>query len=303
MSHLVHFTSCPVCNSQSVKEVFSATDYTVSKEQFLIVECKDCTLRFTQNTPCETAMQKYYESFDYISHSDSRKGIINKLYHFARKFTMVSKMNMVKEATGRPVGMLLDVGSGTGTFVHTMEEAGWSVIGFEPDANARAYALKQYNCDIYAEDELFNLHESTYSAITMWHVLEHIHRLDEYLVQLKKLLVPDGKLIIALPNYTSKDAEIYQAGWASYDVPRHLYHFSPASFKKLMEKHGLKIVDTKPLWLDSYYISMLSEKYKNGSLLKGVWNGLRSNIHAFRKIENCSSLVYIVGKVDENIQD
>jgi len=303
MNHLVHYTSCPVCKNKSLQQILEVKDFTVSKELFPVVECKDCGLRFTQNIPCETAIQRYYQSTNYISHSNSKKGIINRLYHVARMFTMMSKEALVKHATGRAVGMLLDVGSGTGSFVHTMSVAGWNVVGVEPDAAARAFALKKYNSDIYPAEELFMLPDATYDAITMWHVLEHVHRLDEYIAQLKKVLAPGGKIIIAVPNYKSKDATVYQANWAAYDVPRHLYHFSPQSMRKLMEQHGLQVISTKPMWLDSFYVSMLSEKNIKGSLMKAIWNGIKSNINALFHKEECSSLVYVIGApvVDENL--
>lgn len=294
MNHLVQYTSCPVCKNQSIHQVLEVKDFTVSNELFPIMECNGCGLRFTQNIPCETAIQQYYQSSNYISHSNSKKGIINRLYHFARTFTMMSKEALVKKATGRSVGMLLDVGSGTGTFVHTMAVAGWNVVGVEPDAAARAFAFKKYNSDIYPAEELFMLPESTYDAITMWHVLEHVHRLDEYITQLKKILAPGGKLIIAVPNYKSKDAHIYKEQWASYDVPRHLYHFSPQSMRKLMEQHGLKVITTKPMWLDSFYISMLSERNQKGNILRALWNGTMSNFNALFNKEKSSSLVYVI---------
>ncbi len=294
MSQLVQYTSCPVCKSQSFNQVLNVKDFTVSQELFPVMECKNCSLRFTQQIPDETAVHRYYQSADYISHTNTNKGIINRLYHVARTFTMMSKERLVKNATKKAVGMLLDVGSGTGTFVHTMSVAGWNVVGLEPDAAARAAALKKYNCDIYPSEELFMLPASTYDAVTMWHVLEHVHRLDEYVEQLKKLLAPGGKLIVAVPNYTGKDAAAYNEHWAAYDVPRHLYHFSPKAMRVLMERHGMKVIATKPMWLDSYYVSLLSERHRKGSFLRGIWNGFVSNVNALFQKEKCSSLVYII---------
>lgn len=294
MNHLVNYSCCPVCKGESLKEVLSVQDFTVSNELFPVLECNDCSFRFTQGIPCETAIGRYYKSSSYISHSNTKTGLVNRLYHAARYFTMMVKESLVKNATKKRVGMMLDIGSGTGTFVHKMAVAGWNVVGLEPDADARAFAVKKYNCDIYPAEDLYRLPESNYDAITMWHVLEHVHSLDEYLVQLKKILAPKGKIIIAVPNYTSLDAQIYKEYWAAYDVPRHLYHFSPASMRKLMERNGLRVISVKPMWLDSYYISMLSEKYKKGNIMKAVWNGFRSNLRAFFNKEKCSSLVYII---------
>lgn len=294
MSFHVNYSSCPVCKSESFQPVLTATDYTVTQENFTISACNQCGFRFTSNAPTEDTIHRYYHSSAYVSHSDTKKGLVNLLYHAARFFTMISKERLVKKASKRNVGMLLDIGSGTGTFLHTMEKAGWSVVGLEPDAEARKTAVKKYNCDIYPSDELFRLPESTYSAVTMWHVLEHVHQLDEYIIQIKAILAPRGKLIVAVPNFTSKDADIYGAHWAGYDVPRHLYHFSPQSMRTLMQRHGMKVIGTKRMWLDGFYIAMLSEKYKGGNLVKAILNGLRSNLHALFHKEQCSSLVYII---------
>lgn len=294
MSHLIQYTACPVCNSNQIKEVFVLEDYSVSHETFPVDECLNCGLRFTQHIPCETAIQRYYQSADYISHSDTRKGIINKVYHLARRYTLLKKASLVKAVTGKRVGMHLDIGSGTGSFVNTMQKAGWNTIGLEPDNNARKKGVELYNVDIYPADEFTMLPESTYDAITMWHVLEHIHQLNETVEQLRKLLAPGGKLLVAVPNYTSKDARHYKKHWAAYDVPRHLYHFSPSSIRQLMENHGMKVVAVKPMWLDSFYVSMLSEKYRKGNIIKAVWNGLLSNFNSFFSREYCSSLIYII---------
>ncbi len=298
MSQQMNNTHCPICKNKTFSPVLTATDNTVTGESFEIAECGMCGLRFTLNAPAESEIQKYYQSSAYISHSNTKKGVINSLYHIARHFTMMSKERLVKRESKRKVGMLLDIGSGTGVFVNTMVKAGWSVVGLEPDPEARAMAIKQYNCDIYPSEDLFRLPPETYSVITMWHVLEHVHQLDDYVKRIKELLAPNGKLIIAVPNYTSKDAAVYKANWASYDVPRHLYHFSPKSMRVLMKRHGLRVIKTRRMWLDSFYISLLSEKNRNGFFLRGIWNGLVSNINALIQREQCSSLIYVIDKAD-----
>lgn len=294
MSHLLKYSNCPVCNNHQLKEVFVVKDYSVSGESFLVSECSNCRLRFTQQVPCETAIQRYYQSSDYVSHSDTKKGLINKLYHLARRFTLSQKLNLVRTVTGKKTGMHLDVGSGTGSFVNTMAKAGWNSIGLEPDSKARIKAVELYNVDIFPSDEFTMLPESTYDVITLWHVLEHVHSLNETVGHLRKLLAPGGKLILAVPNYKSKDAQHYNEYWAAYDVPRHLYHFVPSAMKLLMQNHGMQVIDIKPMWFDSFYVSMLSEKYKKGNLVKAFWNGFVSNCKTLFSKEQGSSLIYIV---------
>ena len=294
----MHYSHCPVCKTGSIAEIFSAKDNTVSHKIFAVWQCNACTARFTQDVPEQDAIGAYYASENYISHSDTKEGFINKLYHAVRRKTLASKMQLIQTETGKQQGNILDVGCGTGAFLHTMQGAGWKVTGLEPDETARAKAGSLYQVNTLPSPEIFNLAAGSFDAITMWHVLEHVHQLHEYVTQLKKLLTEKGKLFIAVPNYTSKDAQAYKENWAAYDVPRHLYHFSPQSMKILMKMHGLQVNKMKPMWFDSFYVSMLSEEYKNGkgNIINAFWNGLISNIKAVFKKEKCSSVIYIISK-------
>jgi SAM-dependent methyltransferase len=298
MSQLIHYTNCPVCGSADIKNILSAKDYTVSDERFPVAECSACSLRFTQDVPDAAGIAPYYKSEDYISHTNTSKGLINRLYQLVRKRTLRKKRKLVERTTGTRTGQLLDVGSGTGTFVNEMKQNGWQVTGLEPDTDARAVAKKLYHAELEDTSQFYQLPAESFDAITLWHVLEHVHELSLYVQHLKVLLKEKGKLFIAVPNYTSKDADIYKEYWAAYDVPRHLYHFSPRSMQVLMEKNGLKLLACKPMWYDSFYISMLSSKYKNGktNLIASFFNGFRSNLKALGDVKRCSSVIYIIGK-------
>jgi len=295
---MIHYLSCPVCNSELIQEQLTAKDHTVSKENFSIWQCNACTARFTQDVPEQDAIGVYYASENYISHSDTKKGIINSLYHLVRKRTLGAKRRLVINETGIMQGRILDIGCGTGAFLQTMQEAAWEITGLEPDALARAKAAELYHIHPQEPGKLFELAPSSYHAISMWHVLEHVHDLHGYIKQIANLLAPNGKLFIAVPNYTSKDAAMYASNWAAYDVPRHLYHLSPQSMEQLLSMHGLKLTAVKPMWYDSFYVSMLSEQYKNGTgnIFKAVLNGFLSNLHALGNTRKCSSVIYVISK-------
>ncbi len=295
---MIHYSHCPICKSNEIGEQLIAKDYTVSQKYFSVWHCTACTARFTQDVPDQDDISDYYQSDNYISHSNTKKGFINNLYHIVRNRTLLAKRNMVIAETGKQNGEILDIGCGTGAFLHTMKQAGWGITGLEPDMTARKKAIELYGVNPHESSELFTLSAGTFNAITMWHVLEHVHELHAYIAQIKSLLAPGGICFIAVPNYTSKDAATYNEHWAAYDVPRHLYHFSPQSMEKLIGQHGLKLNKVKPMWFDSFYVSMLSEQYKNdkGNILKAFFNGLFSNIKAMKDVRKCSSVIYIISK-------
>ncbi|HSF46539.1 MAG TPA: class I SAM-dependent methyltransferase, partial [Chitinophagaceae bacterium] len=239
-----HYLQCPVCSSSKLKFVFKVKDHTVSGEDFAIWECEHCTFRFTQDVPDADAIAPYYKSEEYISHTETRKGFINSAYHAVRKFTLQQKRKLVSQVTGLNKGTILDIGCGTGAFLEVMQSAGWKVKGLEPDDSARKIATDR-GVPAFPSGELFSLNEH-FNCITMWHVLEHVHDLHRYVEQMKSILEPGGVILVAVPNYTSEDASTYGPFWAAYDVPRHLYHFSPLSMKQLMNQHGMEIIDQKP---------------------------------------------------------
>jgi 2-polyprenyl-3-methyl-5-hydroxy-6-metoxy-1,4-benzoquinol methylase len=295
---MIHYTSCPICNSSSIQPQLSAKDHTVSQKAFAIWHCSNCTGNFTQDVPEQEEIGAYYASDNYISHSDTKKGIVNTLYHMVRRRTLVSKRKLVVYETGLQQGSILDIGCGTGAFLDTMKQGRWAITGLEPDDTARSKAAELYGIHPQEPGKLFELPAASFNAITMWHVLEHVHQLHAYIRQIETLLAPHGRVFIAVPNYTSADAATYKTNWAAYDVPRHLYHFSPKSMEILLAQHGLKLLKVKPMWFDSFYVSMLSEQYKNGkgNIVKAFFNGFMSNLAALGDTKRCSSLIFVVGR-------
>ncbi len=291
---MITYSQCPVCSSKILNHIFNVIDETVSKESFQILHCVTCTLRFTQNIPNQNKITSYYKAEAYVSHSNSNKGFINKTYHIVRNITLKSKRKLIVKQTKQTKGNILDIGCGVGSFLHTMRIANWEITGIEPDELARTNAANTYKIEAKSSPELFNLPHQSFDAITMWHVLEHVHELQAYVRQIALLLKANGKAFIAVPNYTSYDAAYYQQKWAAYDVPRHLYHFSPKSMQQLLQNNGLQIVTYKAMWFDSFYVALLSEKHKGGNMIKSFFVGLISNFKTLFNVQKCSSLIYVV---------
>ena len=278
-------------------------DYSLTQDAFQIIQCAHCDLKYTDPAPSKEAIGPYYNFPAYISHTDDKTGLINKLYHSVRNHTLDQKTNWVQSLFTGYKGHLLEVGAGTGAFAHAMTKKGWAVTALEPDAASRERALATYQIKIAPIEELFTLTENKFDVITLWHVLEHVHDLNEYLSTFNKILRPNGRLIIAVPNYTSFDAQFYKKYWAAYDVPRHLYHFSPTSMEYLSKKFKMQIVTMRPMWFDSFYVSLLSERYKKTGvfgMLRAVIIGCISNIIALRNNRRASSIVYEIKKITKD---
>ncbi|WP_462253852.1 class I SAM-dependent methyltransferase [Ekhidna sp.] len=284
--------ACPSCEHKQFDNYMICDDHSVTGESFALVKCSNCDLVFTNPRPKEEALPKYYKSDQYISHTNKGNSLINIIYKLVRNYTLNQKVKLIKRLNGSS-GTLLDYGCGTGDFIKIASNNKWQAFGYEPDEDARKIASEKNNKSI-----LKSLKESPQELdiITLWHVLEHVSELKETARDLKKRLKKGGYMIVAVPNHNSFDAQVYKEYWAAYDVPRHLYHFDRVSIENLAKKLKLQVVETLPMKFDSYYVSMLSEKYKNsGSLLRAIKTGFLSNKKA-RKSKEYSSLIYILQK-------
>jgi 2-polyprenyl-3-methyl-5-hydroxy-6-metoxy-1,4-benzoquinol methylase len=292
-------SSCPVCNSKRNNQFISCKDHFLTGESFNIIQCDECGFRFTNPRPDENELGNYYQSTEYISHSNTRKGVFNGIYQIVRKYTIAKKYRMISQY--KDGNHILDIGCATGEFLNYMKSKNWETLGIEPDVKARQMARSRYGLKVFDEAYLDQVPDSSMDIITLWHVLEHISDLSGRMKTLERILKPGGFLVMAVPNSDSYDAGYYRDFWAGYDVPRHLYHFSPGSMKKLLTRNHFKLIETKPMKFDAYYVSMLSEKYRQRKLwwLSGIWKGFLSNWKA-RNTKNHSSLIFISAKEKVN---
>ncbi|MCA0932947.1 class I SAM-dependent methyltransferase [Lutimonas saemankumensis] len=287
----------PYVSKENLKPFLKCLDYTVSRETFELLIDPETELLVTFPRPSEKDLPAYYESEEYISHTDSTKSLMDKVYQMVKSYSIKRKLKLVNSNTSQK-GKILDVGCGTGDFLEGCLRDQWKVTGIEPNPKATVFAEKKVGPEGRLFRDIKEIKEDeygSYDVITMWHVLEHVPNLLEYIDLLKNLLKKDGCLIIAVPNYQSYDAKYYNEFWAAYDVPRHLWHFSQKSIHKLFSAKNFEVVKTLPLIFDSFYVSLLSEKYKYGSsnLIRAFKTGLMSNLKA-RSSGNYSSLIYLL---------
>ncbi len=292
---MITLKKCPACASVNIEKFIETEDFFLSKETFSLSKCRNCQLVFLNPRPDSDELIKYYQSDQYISHHSEGLNPFVALYRYLRERNISYKYNLITKLV--KYGSLLDIGCGTGEFLNYFSLKNWQVKGVEPDLDARKHAKAEFGLDVYDENMLNGFNDETFDVVTMWHVLEHVLDVNQRVKTVNKLLKKDGIFVVAVPNYLSWDAAHYNRFWAAYDVPRHLYHFSPNALINLVEKFNFKFLELKPLKLDSYYISLISENYKKGRLpyLNGFINGLKSNIYAKKK-QNYSSVIYFFRK-------
>jgi len=273
------------------KSFITVKDFSVSGESFSLLLNEEYQILKTHPQPTLDKLGSYYEFEDYISHTDGKRTLFEKMYHFIKRKAIRDKVKLINSY--QPVkGRILDIGAGTGDFLLECKNQNWDILGIEPNDKAKGIAVGK---GIKFGDTIEKLESNSFDVITMWHVLEHVPDVEHQVAELKRLLKPSGTIIIAVPNFKSYDAKYYKEFWAAYDVPRHLWHFSKTAIEKLFDKQNMNLEDIKPMWFDSFYVSLLSEKYKSGKMnfISGFFIGLISNVSGFFKKE-FSSHIYVL---------
>lgn len=277
-------------NFSNAKHFLNVKDYSVSQETFELLYDEDLDMLITHPQPSLEKLPSYYESVDYISHTDGNKSLFEKIYQFVKSIALKNKLKLINSQSTK--GRILDIGAGVGDFLSVAKNDGWETIGIEPSDKAKSIAKSK---GVSFVESLSELESNSFDVITMWHVLEHVPDLDHQIKELKRLIKPTGTVIIAVPNFNSFDALYYQNYWAAYDIPIHLWHFSKTAIQKLFSKEHLELTKVLPMKFDSFYVSLLSEKYKTGKMnfVKAFFIGLKSNWKGNKNSEY-SSHIYVL---------
>ena len=289
-------SNCPICNNNNFSKVYTCKDHSASKETFTIVNCNDCDFTFINPRPEDENIGKYYLSENYISHTNSKKTLFEKLYQIVRKIAIKQKLSLLNKFSNSKTH--LDIGCGTGEFLKACKDVGYKTKGIEPSDIARNQATEHFGLDVSKNTDLSQFEDKEFETISMWHVLEHVSELNDTVKHFARILKEEGIVIIAVPNLKSWDANYYKEYWAAWDAPIHFWHFSKNSITKLFEKYGFTLIKTKPMLFDSFYVSVLSEEYKTGkkNLVKGFLIGLISNFIGICTKKGCSSTIYVFKK-------
>lgn len=297
---MIKLTTCPICKSKSFSPFLECLDYSVSKELFKLVKCNSCSFTLTNPRPKSSNLHNYYLSKDYISHTNKKTGLLNIIYQTVRGISIKSKIKLIESYITK--GEILDIGCGTGEFLYSCKKNGWGTTGVEPSEIARDQGIKNLGLSIEKETDLSSFKSNSFDVITLWHVLEHIEDLENIIKNLYRILKNNGMLFIAVPNLNSYDANYYKNFWAGYDVPIHLWHFSKKTISMIFNNYRFKLIKTKPLIFDSFYVSILSEQYKNKKInyFISFLIGLISNLNGLFTKKGHSSNIYMFKKAFKN---
>ena len=284
--------TCPLCKKKDTHSHYlDARDFLVSGDTFTVTQCANCTLLITNPKPGpgEGELEKYYKSSEYVSHTDARRNLKEVLYALVKRLMMRRKLKWIsnhlhlKEAKHlhlneakqekdeipsqprqhsiKPAQTLLDYGCGTGEFVLHAAKNGYTAAGYEPDHNAGEMAHTK-GARVFSSWEDLEAHAGSFDVITLWHVLEHIPNPHEVLQKLQDKLRKGGLMVVAVPMANSYDAQHYKEAWAAWDLPRHLYHFTPETLHRMLKDTDLQHVATHPMPFDAWYVALLSEQHK-----------------------------------------
>ncbi|MGM0635812.1 MAG: class I SAM-dependent methyltransferase [Bacteroidota bacterium] len=273
------------------KEDFVVVDHFKSNEKFRLKWNDEYQMFQTSPIPKKPELAFYYQAENYISHSDSSNSLFEFAYRLIKKFMLKQKISWIKKYVAE--GNAVDIGCGTGDFAQLLLKNGFYVTGVEPNADARNLASQKIE---KVHSDFNEIKNQKFDLITMWHVLEHIYDLPDFLQSLKAKTNKGAYAFIAVPNFNAYDAQFYKDYWAAYDVPRHLHHFSDIAIKKYFDEIDFDLIETKPLFFDAFYVSLLSEKYQpKSNYLRGIFIGLLSNLKA-RRSQQWSSQLYVLKK-------
>lgn len=285
---------CPICHDDAARHALTCRDHTVSGEAFDIVECQHCGFRFTNPRPHPGALGQYYESEDYTPHQDRSQDLIDAAYRGVRHYTLWWKRRLIGDLVADSPGRLLDFGCGTGEFLARCQSQGWEARGLDPDEGARTVAAQKHGLNVEPPDRLHDLPADHFDVITLWHVLEHLPDLAGTIKALRRTLTPTGTLVVAVPNWSSLDAQFYGRHWAGYDVPRHLYHFRPRDVQRLFDRFDMRVADVRPMRLDAFYVSLLSEQYRDGWQARALLVALLSTLWATQHPHRHSAQLFLL---------
>jgi len=241
------FGPCPACDSRDAGVRLETTDrlYRTTRQVFRIVECRKCRLLRLDPWPAPGELSRYYPEDYWFANDEDTASRMAETY---RRWVLGDHVRFVRRAiaSSGEEGLVLDVGCGGGLFLRLLRERGHQVAGIDFSCDAAVIAWRRNGipvaCGSLARAPLA---DGTCSAITMFHVLEHLYEPGSYLEAAHRLLKPGGRLVVQVPNAASWQFFLLGENWTGLDVPRHLIDFRAGDLEALLDQCGFEVVRTK----------------------------------------------------------
>jgi SAM-dependent methyltransferase len=224
---------CPICGQGGAQEWLRGSDRLHGRqEKYTLLRCPGCSLVWLSNPPKPSEMHLHYT--DAYHRLISAAGE-NPLAHWGFRKEAVAQY--------KQSGALLDLGCSSGSFLEFMRSESWKLYGVEMSAEGARTAEERSKAQVFVGDILDApfLHES-FDAITCFDVLEHLYEPQRVMARVGEWLKPGGIFYVLVPNVNSAEARVFGSYWHGLELPRHLFHYSPASLKFLAESTGLREV-------------------------------------------------------------
>lgn len=291
---------CILCGGQP-ETALRCDDFLTHSGTYTIARCTGCGFLWTIDAPTEEAMQQFYgSSYEQSIHP---RFAASWLRHLRLTVQSHLRARMIVRKSGLSTGRILDIGCGNGDFVSAMKRRGWESEGVELSPDSRE-KLSKRGIRCHAPDDMQHLPDASFDVITLWHVLEHLPEPQTVVRTIHRLLKPHGICIIAVPNAASPQAQRDGALWFGHDVPRHLWHFSPATLTTTLTGGGLAVETIRPMSIDALVIKLfitLLQKRKDAvrEICVSTW---RDCVLA-RKTEDSPCILCIARRTDDRNMD
>lgn len=224
---------CAVCDSTGASPAWCAHDSLLgASEEYSYVRCDTCgTIRMSPRPLFEVRRQAYPDEFPLYDWAMGRKQPVTE-ERIGRYRDQIEQINRRQ----RP-GRLLDVGCGDGYFMLGMKQRGWDPRGIEINEAVAAYGRDQLGLDIVAGAEDGVDWDGPYDCITLMGVIEDVDDPNDILSRCRDNLDDGGLLVVQTHNIASWEARFFKSDWFNVEAPRHVWHFSPATLERLLEKN------------------------------------------------------------------
>lgn len=238
---------CPACGAAEARLLFTATDrlFRTTDELFQVVECRSCRLIRLAPRPRPNQVWRYYpREYWFVPGAD----VASRLMELYRRLVLRDHVRFVERALAcsDAKGIVLDVGCGGGLFLRLLKERGYRVVGIDFSLAAAGVAWEHNGVPAFCGSlSQAPLPAASCSAVTMFHVLEHLYDPAEYLRAAHTLLEADGRLIVQVPNAASWQLLLFGEHWRGLEVPRHLWNFRPRDLEILLDRCGFEVVRVK----------------------------------------------------------